>query len=632
MLKFAVRISKKGIARDATPKISSPGKARSPHARSTAFQMMQLQKTIGNRAVTQMIGNGALQLNDNPNKSGGIHRGEINNLAQGVIQRASFEDKGSDTVQTPAGAISKALKLPVNQMTLPGSQPANDLPRAKKVEAIVDSSTLRDKERGKSGNLSKTTTMARGEQFILQGADVKKFYDAGHLVADQLAGGTYDTFEMWNLAPQASDFNAPTYAQIMEEEIKGVAKKEEVKLTVETGYPNGGSYNVKVSDVIGQGILPAKELNSTNVQIGSKSFNKTVLDKVINIPRRIPDTWKMTAQVNSGKTLPATQKPAGRGELGENFTSDLSSATPTIGTPFHFNVSSTVKDQNLLKLTQSQTRVFEARQWTPALAGVRKEDIVSLVATTFPALKNKADIINSLSEPDVEKEKELFTQALLQASVIQNDIMGLYIKVKDKESLNSLANAYYEKIKLTLENAKKQITLADALKEVLHAISNAEDFKEILEKKIEEEQQVSTLTISPLNFGSISSSPQLSLNQSFGQTVPSMNVPKKKLMKSRSQRAGLVFPVGRTHRNLKKHIKSGRVTPGASVYMAAVLEYLVAEMMELSGSASKQTNRQRITPRHLQLVLKHDEELGKLVKDVTKTDDVDKAFEKLNEK
>lgn len=53
--------------------------------------------------------------------------------------------------------------------------------------------------------------------------------------------------------------------------------------------------------------------------------------------------------------------------------------------------------------------------------------------------------------------------------------------------------------------------------------------------------------------------------------------PKKKPV-SRSVKAGLQFPVGRIGRYLKKGRYSQRVGTGAPVYLAAVLEYLAAEV------------------------------------------------------
>lgn len=53
--------------------------------------------------------------------------------------------------------------------------------------------------------------------------------------------------------------------------------------------------------------------------------------------------------------------------------------------------------------------------------------------------------------------------------------------------------------------------------------------------------------------------------------------PRKKSV-TRSVRAGLQFPVGRIGRYLKKGRYAQRVGTGAPVYLAAVLEYLAAEV------------------------------------------------------
>ena len=114
---------------------------------------------------------------------------------------------------------------------------------------------------------------------------------------------------------------------------------------------------------------------------------------------------------------------------------------------------------------------------------------------------------------------------------------------------------------------------------------------------------------------------------------------------SKSARAGLVFPIGRIMSYMKRVLRM-RINVGAPVYLAAVLEvrressrdreanerlatmlagslarslliapqYLVAEVVELGGNASRDNKRVRIVPRHVMLAIANDEELNKMCK------------------
>ncbi|KAK2465519.1 hypothetical protein APHAL10511_002411 [Amanita phalloides] len=91
--------------------------------------------------------------------------------------------------------------------------------------------------------------------------------------------------------------------------------------------------------------------------------------------------------------------------------------------------------------------------------------------------------------------------------------------------------------------------------------------------------------------------------------------PDPRSVRTRSQKAGLQFPVGRIHRYLKQRTQYHmRVGAKAAVYTSAILEYLTAEVLELAGNASKDLRVKRITPRHLQLAIRGDEELDTLVR------------------
>ncbi|GMI65366.1 histone H2A 7 [Hibiscus trionum] len=83
---------------------------------------------------------------------------------------------------------------------------------------------------------------------------------------------------------------------------------------------------------------------------------------------------------------------------------------------------------------------------------------------------------------------------------------------------------------------------------------------------------------------------------------------------SKSAKAGLRFPVGRIARYLKKGRYAPRYGAGAPVYLAAVLEYIAAEVLELAGNVARDSMKKRINPRHVYIAVRNDKELGKVLK------------------
>ena len=85
---------------------------------------------------------------------------------------------------------------------------------------------------------------------------------------------------------------------------------------------------------------------------------------------------------------------------------------------------------------------------------------------------------------------------------------------------------------------------------------------------------------------------------------------------SRSAKAGLIFPIGRVGSLLRRGQYARRISESGAVYLAAVLEYLTAELLELTVKATKDVKK-RLSPRTLTLAVRHDDELGSLLQNVT---------------
>nr|Q5Y2C3.2 RecName: Full=Histone H2A.Y [Tetrahymena thermophila SB210]AAU87547.2 core histone H2A variant [Tetrahymena thermophila] len=82
---------------------------------------------------------------------------------------------------------------------------------------------------------------------------------------------------------------------------------------------------------------------------------------------------------------------------------------------------------------------------------------------------------------------------------------------------------------------------------------------------------------------------------------------------STSQKSGLVFPCGRLRRYLKQACKQFRVSSSCNIYLAGVLEYLAAEVLETAGNIAKNNRLSRINPVHIREAFRNDAELNQFV-------------------
>ncbi|CAG9312159.1 unnamed protein product [Blepharisma stoltei] len=89
-----------------------------------------------------------------------------------------------------------------------------------------------------------------------------------------------------------------------------------------------------------------------------------------------------------------------------------------------------------------------------------------------------------------------------------------------------------------------------------------------------------------------------------------------KLRITSHERAGLIFPVGRILRIMKEGRLADRISDKSAVAIAAVLEYLSAEIIELAGDQAKEERSMKkhmIKPRHITLAVRADEELSEFI-------------------
>ncbi|CAL6017628.1 Histone_H2A [Hexamita inflata] len=89
-----------------------------------------------------------------------------------------------------------------------------------------------------------------------------------------------------------------------------------------------------------------------------------------------------------------------------------------------------------------------------------------------------------------------------------------------------------------------------------------------------------------------------------------------KKSKSRSARAGVIFPVGRIHRHLKEGRYADRISSDAPVYMAAVLQQVVEEVFKEAETRKDNKATKRLVPNNILTAIRKDKELNDIFKDI----------------
>ncbi len=369
---------------------------------------------------------------------------------QAVTQR-KLKSTSADVVPTPAEAVKRATGVVVGNQLLPGGQPANSVPRPRKVEAEVDSGTLRKDERAKDGILSKVTAMARAEQRILQGTDMQKFYDAGHLVGDQLVGRKIDSFEYWNLAPQISSFNTPAYSGV-EGEIRTLAeaKGATVAMEVDLGYPN--DYSVPVGHLKKRGIVPS------TVQAPDT--------KAVQIHRRIPNKWGLRAHVVGKTGVAQTPTVSGPAAL----------TSPTLGQAFKM-----AHARALEQTGGAMGHEVSGEQWAPS-EEIQSGDILSILAKTFEDLGSADDIAARILTPDKQIVPQaaiaLIKQAAGEVALSLMELANSFSSMKDASVMQEYLALSKGPIEQLIIEAQQQTDLRHAANYLISAKGWVEAIRE----------------------------------------------------------------------------------------------------------------------------------------------------------
>ena len=76
---------------------------------------------------------------------------------------------------------------------------------------------------------------------------------------------------------------------------------------------------------------------------------------------------------------------------------------------------------------------------------------------------------------------------------------------------------------------------------------------------------------------------------------------------------GSTFSLGRMAAYCKNGKYAERIGAGTPIYLSAVLEYLVFEILELAAAEAGKDKKSRITPTHIMMAIQNDPELKKLV-------------------
>ena len=82
---------------------------------------------------------------------------------------------------------------------------------------------------------------------------------------------------------------------------------------------------------------------------------------------------------------------------------------------------------------------------------------------------------------------------------------------------------------------------------------------------------------------------------------------------SASTRADLLFSIPKVAKLMRRDRLAATVGRRPAVVMAAVMEYIASEVLELAGNVCQEAHKKQLRPRHIMLAVANDEELSKVI-------------------
>ena len=107
--------------------------------------------------------------------------------------------------------------------------------------------------------------------------------------------------------------------------------------------------------------------------------------------------------------------------------------------------------------------------------------------------------------------------------------------------------------------------------------------------------------------------------QKSNRTSSSKKKGKKGGERRTKKRFGVIFSSTAMHAYLKKNHRGTRVSLCAGAALAALLDLIAKEILELSGNAARDHGRKTITPHHIQLAIGYDDDLSAIMANVRLT-------------